>query len=90
MKKPTGLGFGLASPLKTVCLKGIELELQLQRGSMGTRCAHRDTGSQSGSRAAERRTSSQAPVARGSTRVAHGHRLPTATARPVGTATAQL
>ena len=33
--RSTGLGFGLASPLKTVCLKGIELELQLQRGSMG-------------------------------------------------------
>ena len=55
-----------------------------------TRCAHRDTGSRLGSRAAERRTSSLAPVARGGTRVAHGHRLPTATARPVGTATAQL
>jgi hypothetical protein len=33
--RSTGLGFGLASPLKSVCLKGIELELQLQRGSMG-------------------------------------------------------
>lgn len=52
-----------------------------------THCAHRDTGSRLGSRAAECRTSSLAPVARGGTRVAHGHRLPTATARPVGTAT---
>ena len=35
-----------------------------------THCAHRDTGSRLGSRAAECRTSSLAPVARGGTRVA--------------------